>query len=172
LREPDERAEIPATHRVYLGLGSNLGDRRAHLLWALDALRASVVIDQVSSVYDTAPLLVTDQPRFYNIVCAGRTELAPLPLLHALKAIERGAGRVEGPRYGPRPLDIDILLYDDLLLSLPELIIPHPGIAERAFVLEPLAEIAPGLHHPALGMPVAALLRGIDRVGVERLGPL
>jgi 2-amino-4-hydroxy-6-hydroxymethyldihydropteridine diphosphokinase len=172
MREPDMQPELPTRHRVYLGLGSNLGDRRARLRWALDALRASVAVERVSSLYDTAPLVVTDQPRFYNIACVGRTALAPLPLLRALKAIEREAGRVDGPRYGPRPLDIDILFYDDLALTLPDLTIPHPGIPARAFVLAPLAEIAPELRHPTLGVPIAVLLGGVDRAGVERLGPL
>jgi 2-amino-4-hydroxy-6-hydroxymethyldihydropteridine diphosphokinase len=172
MRERDGQPQMAATHQIYLGLGSNLGDRRANLLWALDALRAWVAVERVSSLYDTAPLLVTDQPRFFNIACAGHTALAPFSLLRTLKAIERAAGRVGGPRYGPRPLDIDILLYDELVLSSPELTIPHPGLATRAFVLEPLTEIAPDLHHPALGLPIAVLLTGVDRAGVERLGPL
>ena len=169
---PDSHDAVPAEHCVYLGLGSNLGDRRAHLLWAIEALRPFVTIEKVSSVYDTAPLLVTDQPRFLNIACAGRTRLEPLTLLRALKAIEREAGRTEGPRYGPRPLDIDILLYDDLTLSLPELVIPHPSMQDRAFVLEPLAEIAPNVLHPTLGVPISELLNGVDRTGVARLGLL
>lgn len=152
-------------HMVYLGLGSNLGDRDEHLRAGLRALNPAVLIERVSSVYDTAPLLVTEQPRFHNIVCLGRTTLAPVALLRLAKRIEREQGRADGPRYGPRPLDIDILFYDDLILRTPDLTLPHPGIAARAFVLLPLAEIAPDLRHPALRGAVRALadeVRGQD----------
>jgi 2-amino-4-hydroxy-6-hydroxymethyldihydropteridine diphosphokinase len=152
-------------HVVYLGLGSNLGDRDEHLRAGLRALSPAVVIVRVSSVYDTAPLLLTEQPRFHNIVCMGRTALAPDALLRLAKRIERAQGRADGPRYGPRPLDIDILFYDDLILRTPELTLPHAGIADRAFVLLPLAEIAADLRHPALGSDIRALasaVRGQD----------
>lgn len=158
--------------RVYFGLGSNLGDRDEFLRFGVKALEAVAEIDAVSSVYDTAPMLVTDQPRFHNLVCTGRTRLAPLNLLHELKAIEREAGRTEGPRYGPRPLDIDILFYDDLTMTTPELTIPHPGLAERGFVLAPLAEIAPNLRHPVLGETIEALLKAVGSADVRRVGTL
>lgn len=146
-----------ATHLVYFGLGSNLGERDHNLQAALDALSGVVRLVAVSSVYDTAPLLVTDQPRFHNAVCVGYTSLAPLDLLHHIKAMEQTLGRVEGLRYGPRLIDIDLLLYDQQVIETPELTIPHPRLAERAFVLAPLAEIAPDLVHPIFRATVSAL---------------
>ena len=160
------------SHEVYLGLGSNLGDRDALLRAALDALSSVVAIDRVSSVYDTAPMLLSEQPRFHNVACAGRTALAPHDLLRKAKAIEAGLGRTPGMRYGPRPIDIDILLYDRLILETPDLVVPHPGMAERAFVLFPLCEIAPELVHPVLGTPVCALAEARAASDVRRVGPL
>ena len=160
-------------HVVYLGLGSNQGDRDMLLRAALERLpRAGVAVERVSAVFDTAPMLVTEQPRFHNLVAAGRTPLTPLALLRAVKAIERGLGRVTGPRYGPRPIDIDVLLYDDLVLESAELSVPHPRIAERAFVLAPLAEIAPELRLPTLGRTATELASALAGADVRRLGPL
>ncbi len=159
-------------HLVYLGLGSNQGDRDALLRSALAALSEHVRIQRVSSVYDTAPLLVTDQPRFHNIACSGRTTLDPHGLLRFVKSIETRLGRVPGPRYGPRPIDIDILVYDQLEMRAPELTIPHPGIAERAFVLAPLAEIAPALRVPGLAADVSALLGEVSGEDVRVVGLL
>ncbi len=152
---------------VYLALGSNLGDRRANLIDALNQLRHQVRIEQVSSIYETEPAYVTDQPRFFNMVLRGRTRLAPADLLHFAKSIERRMGRTHGQRYGPRPIDIDILTYDDLQLELaqPALTIPHPLITERAFVLEPLAEIAPDLILPGQQVSVVELAQQVDRKG-------
>lgn len=161
-----------AGHEVYLGLGGNLGDRDALLRAAVERLRAAVTVTAASSIYDTEPLLVTDQPRFHNVVLAGTTALDPLALLRAAKAIERELGRVPGPRYGPRSIDIDLLFYDDLRLHGDELTLPHPRIAERAFVLAPLAEIAPGRALPVLGATPEALLRALGAADVQRLGPL
>lgn len=159
-------------HHVYLGLGSNLGDRDAHLAAAIEALAPFVTVEHISSVYDTAPLHYTDQPRFHNLVCMGETTLPPLALLHEVKEIERCLGRQAGPRYGPRVIDIDLLLYDQLILQSPELTIPHPRLAERAFVLAPLAEIAPTLAHPVLGETMATLLERLAESDVQRVGPL
>lgn len=163
--------ELPA-HRVYLGLGSNLGDRDALLRAAITAVRAQVSVEQVSSVFDTAPLLVTEQPRFHNIACAGRTHLDALGLLRFAKQIEASLGRAPGPRYGPRPIDIDILVFDDQQIQTPELTIPHPGIAERAFVLAPLAEIAPKLRVPGLDADVETLLARLPAADARCVGPL
>jgi 2-amino-4-hydroxy-6-hydroxymethyldihydropteridine diphosphokinase len=161
-----------AVHTVYMGLGSNIGDRDANLSAALRALAAIVTVERVSSVYDTAPMLYTDQPRFHNLVCQATTSLAPGALLHAVKEIERQLGRTFGPRYGPRVIDIDVLLYDRLILNTSALTIPHPRMAERAFVLAPLAELAPTLKHPVLGEMIAELLRRVAVGDVERVGPL
>ena len=159
-------------HHVYIGMGSNLGDRDSHLRAALAALGAFIQITAFSSVYDTAPQLVEDQPRFYNAVCAGSTSLDPLPLLHALKSIEVALGRAASRRYGPRLIDLDLLLYDDCILNEPELTVPHPRIAERAFVLLPLAEIAPQLRHPTLHQTIAELAEAVASADVQRVGPL
>jgi len=133
---------------VYLALGSNQGDRRQNLLDALDELAAQVQIERLSSIYETEPAYVTDQTNFFNMVLRGRTSLQPRALLRFAKSVEQRVGRKEGVRFGPRPIDVDILLYDDLQLDEADLIIPHPRLAERAFVLTPLAEIAPELVLP------------------------
>lgn len=130
---------------VYIAFGGNVGDREGNLRAALALLRQHAQIEAVSSLYETEPAYVLDQPRFLNGVLRGSTALAPLDLLRALKQIEVTVGRLPGPRNGPRPVDLDILLYGDLALDTPELTIPHPRIAERPFVLVPLAEIAPEL---------------------------
>lgn len=159
-------------HHVYLGLGSNLGDRDANLAAAIQALAPVVAVERVSSVYDTAPMDYANQPRFHNLVCEGETDLSPVALLHAVKEIERRLGRQQGPRYGPRVIDIDLLFYDQLVLQTGELTLPHPRVAERAFVLAPLAEIAPMMVHPVLGETAEELLRRVSTSDVERVGPL
>ena len=128
---------------VYLALGSNQGQRLAHLRAAVAALGTVVSLDRSSPVYETAAAYVEDQPPFLNAVVRGTTALAPHALLAALKQIERDLGRRAGQRFGPRPIDLDILRYDDLALDSPELTLPHPRMHERAFVLRPLADIDP-----------------------------
>jgi len=128
---------------VYLAIGSNQGDRLANLQAGLAALAPAVQLTNYSSVYETAAAYVEDQPPFLNAVVAGTTELAPHALLALLKQIEHDCGRRPGLRYGPRPLDLDILLYGELELQTNDLIIPHLRMFERDFVLRPLAEIAP-----------------------------
>ncbi|MBI2845399.1 MAG: 2-amino-4-hydroxy-6-hydroxymethyldihydropteridine diphosphokinase [Chloroflexi bacterium] len=142
---------------VYLGMGSNLGDREKNLNLALEKLGRVGKVTEVSSLYETEPVGYQDQPWFLNMVCELQTELSPHELLQSLKAIEKNMGRTPGPRFGPRPIDLDILLYKDLVLNTPELIIPHPRLAERAFVLIPLAEIAPQVLHPVLKKTIQEL---------------
>jgi len=144
--------------RVFIALGSNLGDRQNNLDRALEALAATVRITSRSSVHETDPAYVIDQPSFLNMVVAGETELAADPLLSELKRIEADIGRVPTRRNGPRVIDLDILYYADQVIETDVLTVPHPRIAERFFVLEPLCEIAPGLRHPVLKITSRELL--------------
>ena len=149
---------------VYLGLGSNMGDRRNNLNRARDYLSQRLRVEKVSSVYETEPVGNIEQPRFLNLVCEVYTNLAPMELLSLAKGIEQKLGRVPGKSDEPRPIDIDILFYDDQIIETPELVIPHPGLTERAFVLVPLAEIAPELVHPVNGKTIKELIKGVDVV--------
>lgn len=151
-------AKIIAMARVYLALGSNLGERMENLRAAVTRLAPPVTVTRVSPVYETEPWGVTEQPRFLNLVLEGETELEPLALLAVVKRVERELGRVETIRYGPRLIDLDILLYDDLIFEHDELQIPHPRMHERRFVLVPLAEIAPQARHPRLKKSARELL--------------
>ena len=141
---------------VYLSLGSNLGDRRVNLERALDLLGRTpgLRITRVSRRYRSAPLGVEEQPEFMNLAAQARTSLACGELLRAVKRIERDLGRRAAPRWGPRVIDIDILLYDAVRMETPELTLPHLRMEERAFVMAPLAEIAPDLVMPS-GRPAA-----------------
>jgi 2-amino-4-hydroxy-6-hydroxymethyldihydropteridine diphosphokinase len=138
----------------YIGLGSNLGDREAFLRRALERLRAEPQIDvtAVSSVRETDPVGLVDQPRFLNAVARIETDLAPRDLLDRMLAAERALGRRrDGPRFGPRTIDLDLLVYGDEEIAEPGLIVPHPRLAERRFVLEPLHELDPSLVVPGCG---------------------
>jgi len=141
-----------------------MGDREDNLDRALGFLSPRLRIEKVSSVYDTEPIGNVNQPRFLNLVCQVYTRLAPSELLTLAKGIERKLGRVFGRPNTPRPIDIDILFYGDQVIETPELIIPHPRLTERAFVLVPLDEIAPDLVHPVNGKTIKQLLKGITEV--------
>jgi len=158
-----------AIHTVYLALGSNMGDRRGNLAAALQRLRDMMEISTVSSIYETEPVGYIDQPRFLNIVCRGTTTLSAQELLKYAKDIEVAIGRQPTFRNGPRPIDIDIIFYDELCLTQENLIVPHPRMAERAFVLVPLAEIAPGAVDPGSGQTVQELLNTVSQEGVHKL---
>jgi len=150
------------TVKIFLGLGSNLGDRMANLSYAVKRLTGKVAVKEISSIYETEPLGYKDQPLFLNVVLSGETELGPFGLLGFVKQIEADLGRKPGFRNAPRPVDIDILLYGDMIVQTSKLVIPHPGIAGRAFVLVPLNEIASGIVHPVNGKKIRELLAQVN----------
>jgi 2-amino-4-hydroxy-6-hydroxymethyldihydropteridine diphosphokinase len=148
-----------ALHKVYLSLGSNLGDRALHIKKALKRLEEEGVhITLRSSMYETEPVEFRKQGWFLNCAVEAETELTPKQLLRVIRNIEKDLGRKRMVRSGPRTLDIDILIYDDVLIRGEELEIPHPRMAQRGFVLRPMAEIAPTLRHPELHLTMAQLL--------------
>ena len=145
-------------HTAYVALGSNLGDKEANLRKALELLEErGVEVVKTSSFICTEPYGVTDQPQFLNGVCEVRTSLVPLALLHTLLEIEQEMGRVRLRHWGERNIDLDLLLYEDVVMDTPELILPHPDMQNRDFVLLPLAEIAPELVHPILQKSIEEL---------------
>ena len=160
--------------RAWIGLGSNLGDRLGYIKKALGMIERipETALAAVSSVYDTAPVGKEDQPRFLNAVAEVATELDPQALMGELLAIEDYCGRIRRDVWGPRTLDLDLLIYDDVEVSSEELTVPHRRLAERAFVLVPLAEIAPEVVVPRTGKDVATLTSELgDRVrDVRRIG--
>ena len=157
------------TVTVYLGLGSNLGNRQENLDQALKLLALRMRLGKVSSIYDTEPIGNVNQPRFLNLACEAFTRLSPEGLLALVKGIEQKMGRYS--RSGePRIIDIDILLYGDKVINTRDLVIPHPQIADRSFVLVPLAEIAPDVVHPVTKKTIKEMNQAIKEVqGVLKL---
>lgn len=158
---------------VILALGSNQGDRFQHLQSAIRSLDAFIDIHDVSSVYETPPFEMEAEQDFLNLCLLGRTELKPHLLLEKCKKIESDNGRSKDPEksgYQSRPIDIDILFYGDLIITTDELVIPHPELTKRNFVLNPLNEIAPDYIHPLLKKPASVLLTELaDESEIERL---
>lgn len=157
-----EDASGPAeAHTAFIGIGSNLDGPAAQVRRALEELAAlpDTRLERASALYRTPPLGPPAQPDYINAVARLVTGLAPHPLLDALQAIEQAHGRVRGERWGPRTLDLDLLVYDAVRIADDRLTVPHPGIGERSFVLTPLAEIAPDWDVPGLGPAAAALAR-------------
>ena len=153
---------------VFLALGSNLGDRRGNLRAALAVLAPQVRLLRASPVYETPPWGYTDQPAFLNQVVEVETELDPWELLAFIKELERQLGRRPGIRNGPRVIDLDILFYNDRIIDMPGITIPHPRLHERRFVLAPLADLAPDFKHPMLFKNVRQLLAQVDTAGIVR----
>ena len=161
--------------KVYFGLGSNLGDRASNLHRALQLLPESwITITKLSSIYETDPegsesLQAQGHTTFLNAVCVAETELTPSALLMVIKEVEVLMGRVAGPRHGPRIIDIDILLFGDLIMDTPNLTIPHQAMVNRTFVLVPLVEIAPRAVHPRLEKTAQEILSKLPNTGGIRL---
>jgi 2-amino-4-hydroxy-6-hydroxymethyldihydropteridine diphosphokinase len=156
--------------RAYLALGSNVGDREANLRDALERLNTNEIrVTRRSSLYETPPQDMLDQPWFLNAVVEVETDLFPLQLLARAHSIEREMGRRRVTPKGPRNVDVDILFYGRAIIATPELEVPHPRMAQQRFVLEPLAEIAPDFRHPVTGKTANEMLAALDPQGVRRL---
>jgi 2-amino-4-hydroxy-6-hydroxymethyldihydropteridine diphosphokinase len=150
---------------IYLGLGSNLGDREKNLRRALKELKSlnSVKILKKSSIYETEPVGFKDQNWFLNAVIKIKTQIPPLSLFYLLKGIEKRLGRTKGKRWGSRKIDLDLLLYDGVIMNEDKLILPHPQMHKRRFVLIPLLELDRGAKHPVLNLTFKKLLENIEK---------
>lgn len=146
---------------VFIGLGTNLGDREKNLKNAIADMQKFIAIEHISSIYETQPVGYEKQGWFLNMVIQGQTQLSPRHLLKKLKAVEKKSGRKPTFHEGPRIIDLDILFYADNIISCDDLIIPHPEIQNRGFVLTPLNEIAPGFIHPKLKKKINNLLNNL-----------
>ncbi|MDP2479611.1 MAG: 2-amino-4-hydroxy-6-hydroxymethyldihydropteridine diphosphokinase [Candidatus Palauibacterales bacterium] len=157
--------------QVAIGMGSNLGARERHLARGVRALARLLSELAVSPVYETTPFGDVRQPDYLNLCCVGSTDLPARTLLETMLRVEQSAGRRRtGRRFGPRTLDLDLLLYGGSVFSEADLEVPHPRMAERAFVLVPLRDLAPDWRHPVLGRSIAELTEGVDASGVRRFG--
>ncbi len=154
-------------HTIFLCLGTNMGDRVRHLQDAIDSLPPAVTVVQLSSIYETKPVGYTEQKEFLNQVLKAESGLPPFELLNHVKIIETKMGRTPTFRFGPRPIDLDILFYDDLVLETPKLTIPHPRLPDRAFALVPMVEIAPDWVHPVMQKTVREMLESISQEDVR-----
>ena len=154
------------THDIYIALGTNLGDRIENLRAAIRSLPPHFERVRPSRTFETPPWGFADQPAFLNMAVHARTSLSPAESLARLKQVEVELGREQTFRWGPRLIDLDILFYDDLVVDTPPLVIPHPRLHERAFVLVPLMDIAPDLVHPAFGKTVRQLLTAVNPSGI------
>ena len=157
-------------HTVYLALGSNLGDRLANLKQAIDSLTPQMEVKAKSSVYETPPWGYADQPKFLNQVVKAKTYLEPESLLKHLKRLEVALGRQASFPNGPRLIDMDILFYDELIVNTPSLVIPHPRLHERGFVLLPLMDISPDLVHPLSRKRVREMAAQTDIQDIKKFG--
>ncbi|MCD6358695.1 MAG: 2-amino-4-hydroxy-6-hydroxymethyldihydropteridine diphosphokinase [Dehalococcoidia bacterium] len=154
---------------MYLGLGSNLGNRELNLQQALERLTTQMTVDKISSFYQTEPIGYRNQPLFLNAVCKVTTLASPLELLAVIKAIESSMGRIPSFSNAPRIIDIDILLYGNSSIDTPQLTIPHYQMTKRAFVLVPLSELAPDIIHPVKQIAIRELMKTVDGLdGVQK----
>jgi 2-amino-4-hydroxy-6-hydroxymethyldihydropteridine diphosphokinase len=161
------KGEITMDHIIYLALGSNIDDRLANLKQAVTSLSPQMEVKKKSHVYETLPWGYTDQPKFLNQVLMAKTYLEPERLLRHLKRLEVALGRKASFRNGPRLIDIDILFYDDIVLETPDLILPHPRLHERGFVLLPMMDIAPDLVHPVKNKSIREMMVLCDVGGIK-----
>ena len=155
-------------NHVFLGLGTNLGQRRLNLQRAVAGLAAGVTITAVSPVYETPPWGIMDQPHFLNVCLSAQTTLSPPALLAFAKNLEIEIGRQPAERWGPRLIDIDLLFYDNLIVDDERVTTPHPRLHERPFVLAPLADVAPDFIHPWRGLTVTEMAAAVDMAGVKQ----